>query len=380
MRKKYSTKNVFSHSSLRIRHFFQRLGLKWRRMRPRKKYSIISVTAGVVAGVFLFSIFVIRPAVVQGGALPQAESEAAEMTDVPAEPTPAPTPTPPPTPTPDPTLMPGMESPEVTKLQQRLLDLGYLDIDETTQLYGPATTTAVNFFQRQHGIQQDGICGPDTLVKIYAADAQPYMLLQGTEGDDVDLLQQRLEELGYLSKSTGYYGTETIDAVMAFQERNDIGVDGKTGPVTLDRIYSADAVPTEAKANQARRRGNILNFLESAENQLGEPYVWGASGPNSFDCSGLVTYCLREAGSTTGRLNAAGFSTNSRWEKITDIDDMEIGDLIFFNSGGSRISHTGIYIGDGMMIDASSANGKVVKRSCMTDYWRSHFVNARRPW
>ncbi|MDL2238240.1 peptidoglycan-binding protein [Christensenellaceae bacterium OttesenSCG-928-K19] len=275
-----------------------------------------------------------------------------------------------------------MENTEVNKLQERLMNLGYLDIDESTNYYGPATKYAVSLFQRQHSLQQDGICGPQTLDLINNEDlARPYTLLEGTEGNDVDMLQERLTELGYLSKSTGYYGTETIDAVMAFQKRNDIGVDGKTGQVTLDRIYSADAMPSEEYEQRERRRGTITAFLASAEDQLGKPYVWGAAGPNSFDCSGLVTYCLREAGSSTGRLNAAGFSANSNWTEIKSMDDMEIGDLIcFYNNSKSRVGHIGIYVGDGMMIDASSSNGEVVYRSCRTSYWESHFKNARRAW
>ena len=308
------------------------------------------------------------------------EAEGQQAAEPEAPPAPTPTPTPAPTPTPDPTLMVGMEDARVTELQERLMELGYLDIDETTQYYGPATSYAVQLFQRQHELQMDGICGPQTLSIIYSNDAKSYTLLQGTEGNDVDMLQSRLVELGYLSKSTGYYGTETIEAVEEFQAQNDIGVDGKTGQVTLDIIYSADAVQSPAMQQQERRRGNINNFLSSLRDQLGKPYVWGASGPGSFDCSGLITYCLRQAGSTTGRLNAQGFSENSRWENVSSMNNMEIGDLIFFSGNGRRVGHVGVYIGDGMMIDASSANGKVVERSCRTSYWESHFVNARRPW
>lgn len=309
----------------------------------------------------------------------QAEQTAAPTTS-PAS-TAAPTPVPTPEPTPDPTLTEGMESAEVNRLQERLMSLGYLDIDESTSYYGPATAYAVAMFQRQHGLEMDGVCGPKTLEIIYTDEARPYTLLEGTQGNDVDMLQSRLMELGYLGKATGYYGTETVEAVKAFQARNEITVDGKTGAVTLDRIYSADALPTEELMRQIQRQGTIENFLASARAQLGKPYVWGAAGPSSFDCSGLVTYALRQAGSTTGRLNAAGFSQNSAWQKITNMDNMEPGDLIFYyNSGRSRVGHVGIYVGNGMMVDASSSNGKVVERSCRVPYWESHFVCARRPW
>lgn len=295
--------------------------------------------------------------------------------------TPPPTPSPVPTPTPDPTLQRGDENEKVQELQQRLMALGYLDIDETTLLFGPATEYAVQLFQRQHELQQDGIAGLQTLNLINSDQAQKYMLLEGTQGEDVDSLQRQLVDLGYLSKATGYYGTETADAVEEFQSRNDLDVDGKTGHFTLDKIYSPDAKPSKSKVQAEKRRANVTEMLEVAADQLGDPYRLGREGPDSFDCSGLVYYCLKQAGSSRGRYNAAGYSQVSDWKKITSMGDLEKGDLIFFwNSAKTKVGHVGIYIGGGRMIDASSANGKVVKRSCTTSYWKKMFVCGRRPW
>lgn len=81
-------------------------------------------------------------------------------------------PAPVPTPTPDPTLKSGVESEAVKALQQRLGELGYLDIDEYTTKFGPATERAVRLFQRQNGLAEDGVAGEDTLARIYADDAK----------------------------------------------------------------------------------------------------------------------------------------------------------------------------------------------------------------
>jgi len=62
------------------------------------------------------------------------------------------------------------------------------------------------------------------------------------------------------------------------------------------------------------------------------------------------------------------------------MDNLQIGDILFFSTNGKKVGHTGIYIGNGEMIDASSSNGKVVRRSCTTTFWQNHFVVARRPW
>ncbi len=295
-------------------------------------------------------------------------------------PTSTPTPSPTPTPTPDPTLRPGDENERVRDLQNRLIELNYMDLDEATLYYGTVTTYAVELFQRQHDLTMDGVAGPQTLDLIYSTEAKKYTLLEGTRGSDVDSLQRQLMDLGYLNVATGYYGSKTVEAVKAFQERNGLGVDGKTGEQTLSLLYSPNAVASASKIQAEKRRANIINFVDYAKQQLGDPYIFGNVGPDSFDCSGLVYYCLKQAGSSRGRYNAAGYADVTDWDKITSMDNLEIGDLLFFSTGGQAVGHVGIYVGGGEMVDASSSNGKVVRRSCTTNFWVKNFVYARRPW
>ena len=299
------------------------------------------------------------------------------------EPTPSQTPIPTTQPlaTIDPVLQKGDESEYVQALQERLMDLGYMEIDDSTQYYGPVTKYAVELFQRQHGLQQDGIAGYETQRILFSSEAKKYTLLEGTSGHDVDAMQQQLVGLGYMDTVTGYYGTVTVDAVKDFQKRNDLTVDGKTGEQTLDALYSPNAVPSASKIIEERRSANINEMIEVARAQLGKPYILGRSGPSSFDCSGLVYYCLKQAGSSRGRYNAAGYASVDDWEKINSYDDLKKGDLLFFwSSSRGKIGHVGIYVGDGMMIDASSSNGKVVYRTIHSPYWLKTFRWARRPW
>jgi cell wall-associated NlpC family hydrolase len=294
---------------------------------------------------------------------------------------PSPFPTLIPTLTPDPTLKRGDVDERVQLLQQRLMNLGYLDIDETTLKFGPATELAVNWFQRQHKLTQTGIADGATLALIYSDQAKRYTLLEGTKGSDVDSLQRRLIALGYMNKATGYYGTETIAAVKAFQKQNRLVVDGKTGEKTLSLVYSPKAKLSPQMIAAARRAANITRMIEVAVDQLGKSYVAGNEGPNSFDCSGLVYYCLRQAGSNIGRYNAAGYSEVDDWAKISSMSNLQKGDLLFFwDKSRGMVGHVAIYIGGGMMIDASSSNGMVVKRSCTSSWCEREFVWARRPW
>ena len=349
----------------------------WRRMSRRARILIFGGAGFIMIALVTLLVFMQPPA--------QAEEVLAQATPVPTAPsvvTPSPTPVPttPPEESVDVTLQHGDENENVSTLQGKLMDLGYLDIDESSGYYGPATEYAVKLFQRQYSLAQDGIAGYETQMLLYANDAQYYTILTGTSGDDVTDLQQQLIDLGYLGagKATGYYGDETTAAVKAFQKANDLSADGKTGENTLNLIYSPNAIATPEKRNAIRTSANVEEMIAAAEAQLGDKYILGHEGPNSFDCSGLVYYCLKQAGSNRGRYNAAGYSQVSDWDKITRISDLKRGDLIFYwDNAHTRVGHVGIYIGNGMMIDASSHNGKVVKRKIFSS---GMFVCGRRPW
>ncbi len=337
------------------------------------------VVAAVLLLVLLPGDKVVQQA--SAGGLPVPTSTA----QVTPEPLPTPTPesiaTTAPDVTKDPTMQKGDENENVQALQEQLMDLGYLDLDEPTQKYGSATETAVKWFQRQAGMELTGIADAATLAAIFSDNAKPYTLMEKTEGSDVDSLQRQLRALGYLNKATGYYGTETVKAVENFQKRNDLTVDGKTGEKTLDLIYSPNAKADPSVASSIRSKANAEKMIAVAEKQLGKPYVGGNEGPKSFDCSGLVYYCLREAGSNRGRYNAAGYSQVNDWTKISKLSDLKRGDLMFFwSSKKHKIGHVAIYIGDGMMIDASSSNHKVVKRSAFSNWCKKEFRWGRRPW
>lgn len=292
------------------------------------------------------------------------------------------------------------EGEAVLELQERLMELGYLSLEEPTQYFGSGTEYALELFQRQHGLEQDGVAGTETQLLLFGDDAQPYVLKEGAEGRDVKMLQEQLVELGYLEEDDvdRIYGPTTIAAVKAFQDRNDLRDDGKAGEKTLAKLSSDDARPSremekkweeeekrrKEKAEEERAKDRleekISSFIKVAKSKIGCEYILGDRGPDTFDCSGLLHYCLNKSGISVRRLNAAGYSAKSSWKEIEDIDDLEKGDLIFFRSDeSSRVSHCGIYIGSGTMIDASSTNGKVVKRS-LSSYWKRNFVNARRPW
>jgi len=106
---------------------------------------------------------------------------------------------------------------------------------------------------------------------------------------------------------------------------------------------------------------------------LGRPYRWGASGPNSFDCSGLTMYVYAQLGIYLPHSSAAQYYCGRR----VSYDELAPGDLVFFARRSGRISHVGIYIGGGMMIHAPQT-GDVVKITPLSGH--SGYVGAVRPY
>ncbi len=379
----------------------------WRRADAGRRWMLGGSAAGIALALVVLIAVLAGSGKAKAGAAEAGGADAALFTgarneadgfyDITPPPTPSASPTPSapptPTPTPDPTLKRGMEDPRVEELQRRLIALGYLELDEPTQKFGPATEGAVERFQRQVNftkafmdlgvkLDEDGIAGLNTQELLYGESAPKYCLLYGMKGDDIHDLQEQLKDLGYMSAVTGNYLETTVAALKSFQSENGLSADGMCGEKTFNLLYSDNAKQSPNLRKVARTKANYEKMISVAKDQLGDPYIRGNKGPGSFDCSGLVYYCLKEAGSNRRRLNAAGYSSVSDWEKISSIGNLKKGDLIFFYSDDfSKIGHVGIVINNsGEMIDASSGNGKVVRRSYSTPYWKKHFYCGRRPW
>ena len=94
--------------------------------------------------------------------------------------------------------------------------------------------------------------------------------------------------------------------------------------------------------------------VSTAYAMLGKPYVWGATGPNAFDCSGLVNYCFGGARGRTTYDMIDSLKASGDW--VTSVSELKVGDLVFPHSG-----HVGIYVGDGYYIHAANPSRGVVK-------------------
>lgn len=120
----------------------------------------------------------------------------------------------------------------------------------------------------------------------------------------------------------------------------------------------------------------VQAVIDLAHKQLGKPYVWGAEGPNSFDCSGLIYYVYKNAASITlPRTSSDQYSAGVAVSR----SNLKAGDLIFSSTDGTgNITHVAIYVGDGQMIHAPRNGKNVEKVSINNSYWNKAYLGARR--
>lgn len=117
-------------------------------------------------------------------------------------------------------------------------------------------------------------------------------------------------------------------------------------------------------------------LVAEAKKHLGKKYVWGATGPNTFDCSGLTQYCHKKLGISIPRTSLA----QSNSGKSVSKSNLQMGDLIFWKTTSAKVGHVGMYVGNGQFIHAPNSRSVVKIDSLSNSYYSSRYVNARRYW
>ncbi len=304
----------------------------------------------------------------------------------------------------------GDENPTILACQQALKKLGYITF-KPDGVMGRATVSAIKTFQEVNGLTKDGSLGPETRDLLLSGNAEAKVIQLGDYGTDVKNVQERLIKLNYLTSgsATAYFGEITQQAVKAFQKRNSLTADGKVGAVTLTLLNSSSARKASSPVNEKSKdtgsssssssssgssssssssssgstanKTGVEKLIALAESKIGCSYVRGAKGPNSFDCSGFVYWCMKNAGVSCSYQTSIMWRSCSRYTKITSMGALQRGDILVFSGSTDSAGHVGVYIGSGKMIDASSSAGQVRQSSTVLKsggYWSSHFICAYR--
>ena len=264
----------------------------------------------------------------------------------------------------------GAAGADVQNMQERLIELGY-PISEATGYFGEETEKAVRYFQRMSGLAEDGSVGHMTEELLYSGAAEKIAntnrcrrirkrrhssraSLRKTANRKITAVREdsKQEDNSGSQESSGN-GSQQEDSAPVEDNSSSAEDSGDSSP-----SYTADA-------------GSVEAFIAVAEAQLGKPYVLGGKGPNSFDCSGLIYYALRESGNDVPYRTSAGWRSTD-YPTITSISDLQRGDIICMNG------HVAIYLGDNMVLDASSSQNAMVTRE-FGSWFRNGFICAKRP-
>lgn len=173
----------------------------------------------------------------------------------------------------------------------------------------------------------------------------------------------------------------------------DVAIKGQTQVVLRSATFKTDKVikvPDRSAEKKKKEAGKKLSRGETSSTAavsksgnslisyaykfIGKPYVWGAEGPKSFDCSGFTQYVYKAFGVSLPHYTGSQIGKGSSVSR----SNLSQGDLVFFNTDGSSVSHVGIYIGDGEFIHASSGSRKVTVSNLGQSYYNSKYVGARR--
>ena len=116
--------------------------------------------------------------------------------------------------------------------------------------------------------------------------------------------------------------------------------------------------------------------LLAAQSRIGTAYRYGGSGPDAFDCSGLVAYAYQQAGVILPRTAAQQYALARPVPRA----ELRPGDLVFFRLSGREVSHVGIYAGDGRFVHAPQTGGQVRTASLDDEWYRERYAGAGRPY
>lgn len=321
----------------------------------------------------------------------------------------------------------GLTSSAVADIQSALKALGYLE--NPSGAYDSATRAAIEMFQEDNALPTDGIAGDETLALLLSDSAKNWTLADGIYTGDKRIWREPPKD------GVDGWSSITADKISAYSgiSVTSTGAECKLGTASVNpnaipigtELYipgygyaiAADVNAYKNKVNHltkeplnmidlwfaskedARKWENKHNFTilyrsadarpareaptadaiaATAKNQVGKEYVLNASGPDEFDCSGLVYYVFNECGIAVDRKDCAGYAQNADWSKIESLSDVKAGDILFFCGEDGKIQHAGIAVSSKNMIDASSSHRKVAERGFQTRYWKEHFAFARR--
>lgn len=249
---------------------------------------------------------------------------------------------------------------EILSIQKKLIAAGY-KARETSE-YDANTKWAVRLFQKDNGLTVDGILGAETYKKLM--------------GKPLPMVTKTVSKKKAISEK---------DAVVLARANSSRQEESPAITSTLKHKLSKTSAPgglTFKKKGKSYKgldighqpvSSNVKEVLTYANTFTGVPYKFGGTTPAGFDCSGYIRYVFQKIGFDMPRQADEQYTVGKKVEK----SNLQPGDLVFFETYEPGISHSGIYIGDGQFISATSSSGVAVA-DIDDSYWGPRYRGAKR--
>ncbi|MET1008256.1 MAG: NlpC/P60 family protein, partial [Propionibacteriaceae bacterium] len=221
--------------------------------------------------------------------------------------------------------------------------------------FSAADSAKLKKFQSDHHVNVSGNVYASSWVALISRGSQPTLKV-GDRGASVKRLQNSLNASNHKVKATGTYTAATATAVRAVQKAAHLKVTGATTAAVWNVLQAGDPIakkPAAKKktvaakaAKSSKSSSKAAKAVRFAKKQIGDRYRYGASGPGSWDCSGLTQGAWKSAGK---KLPHSARQQYKKGKKVSK-SNLKPGDLVFYYRG---ISHVGIYVGKGKIVHAS---------------------------
>ena len=251
---------------------------------------------------------------------------------------------------------------EIVAIQKKLIAAGY-KARETGE-YDANTKWAVRLYQKDQGLPVDGILGDTTYKKLMG---KPMPSATKTVSKVKEISKKDAELMAKIQAKKEVNSKAITTSVK--QQKKPI-TQGKPATVQVKhKVTNHTAKPLRTVPVS----GNVKEILTYANTFTGVPYKFGGTTPAGFDCSGYIRHVFQKVGVQLPRQADEQYTVGKKVEK----QNLQPGDLVFFETYEPGVSHSGIYIGDGQFISATSSSGVAVA-DIDDSYWGPRYVGAKR--
>ncbi|MGW3863750.1 NlpC/P60 family protein [Streptomyces sp. NPDC005047] len=209
--------------------------------------------------------------------------------------------------------------------------------------------------------------GLDRISARQASTLKQYLTQQRALQQQRSQASKKLKDLDDTRKELGSKKKEVQGKLAEAQRLLNSMTAKERAKITAEEERANRSSERVELGNEASTSGRTASAFAAAKSRVGMPYVWGAAGPNSFDCSGLTSWAFRQAGVSIPRTSQAQANAGTR---INSLSALKPGDLIIMRTD---LSHVGFYAGNGQILHSPKPGAQVryesIARSGMPFMW-----------